>query len=111
MPINKLTPDIPYQVDYNAILMHKPMVKDCFEDLSNRLYLSDNNTPNTIDIKDSNWYGMSGVNLLFGIIYLPLSFFNSSMQSFISLLNSSANVFILYSLNALVLYFTSKQFT
>ena len=55
MPKNKLTPDIPYPVDYNAILMHKPLVKDCFEDLSNRLYLSDNNTPNTIDISDSNW--------------------------------------------------------
>lgn len=55
MPTNKLTPDIPYQVEYNAILMHKPMVNDYFQDLSNRLYLSDNNTPNTIDIKDSNW--------------------------------------------------------
>ena len=55
MPTNKLTPDINYPVEYNAILMHKPLVKDCFEDLSNRLYLSDNNTPNTIDIKDSNW--------------------------------------------------------
>lgn len=56
MPTNKLTPDIPYPVEYNAILMHKPLVKDCFKDLSNRLYLSDNNnTPNTIDIKDSNW--------------------------------------------------------
>lgn len=55
MPTNKLTPDIPYQVDYNAILCHKPLVNDYFQDLSNRLYLSDNNTPNTIDIKDSNW--------------------------------------------------------
>lgn len=55
MPTNKLTPEIPYPVEYSAILCHKPLERDYFEDLSNRLYLSDNKTPNTIDIKDSNW--------------------------------------------------------
>ena len=52
---NRLTPDINATVEYNAILCHKPIEKDGFQDYCNRLYLSDNGIENTIDITNKEF--------------------------------------------------------
>ena len=55
---NKLTPDIPYTVEYHIIVCHNKeglkLAKASYGDYSNRLYLSDNGLEDTISI-DTKW--------------------------------------------------------
>ena len=64
---NKLTPDIPYTVEYNLVLCHNKeglkLAKASYGDYSNKLYLSDNGLEDTISIGtkwDSRLFGEFG---------------------------------------------------
>ena len=64
---NKLTPDIPYTVEYNLIISHTEeglkLAQSSFGDYSNRLYLSDTGLKDTINIEtkwDSRLFGEFG---------------------------------------------------
>lgn len=42
---------IPYEQEFSFIICHKPLVKDYFQDISLRQYITDQNVPGFIQIK------------------------------------------------------------